>query len=136
MKIRFLKTTDNAMKLRRIGASVEYYFLKKNRVLITVPSDAAASYLDDFLWKQPKESFLPHTVSQEPSSEEVVITTMQVNLNEADVLINLCSELSPIAKEFKTVFELWDETSQSRRENSEEKFKAYEASGYEVALIG
>ena len=123
------------MKLRRIGASVEYYFLKKKRVLITVPSEAAAKYLDDFLWKQPKESFLPHSIAEKECVDEVVITTSQSNLNHADVLINLCPELSSIANEFNTVFELWDETSASRRDQSEEKFKSYEISGFEVELI-
>ncbi|ADI38401.1 DNA polymerase III, chi subunit [Waddlia chondrophila WSU 86-1044] len=135
MNIRFLKTTDNVTKLRRISASVEHYFLKKKRVLITVPSETAATYLDDFLWKQPKEGFLPHSVSTQACSDEIVITTKQENLNQAEILINLCSEFSPIAGQFKTVFELWDETNALRREQSEKKFKAYEASGMKVELF-
>ena len=123
------------MKLRRIGASVEYFFLKKRKVPITVPSDAAAKYLDDFLWKQPKESFLPHAVAEKKCTDEVVITTCKENLNHANVLINLCPELSPIASAFETVFELWDETTLEHRERSDKKFNDYAELGAEVELI-
>lgn len=135
MKIRFLKTTDNAMKLRRLGASIEYYFLKNQKVLITVPNDAAANYIDAFLWKQPKESFLPHTVSHSDIINEVVISTEQENYNEADVLINLCPGISPIIEQFKTVYELWDETDKLRKNHSKEKFDKYQQSGHEVELL-
>lgn len=135
MKIRFLKTVDNAMKLRRLGASVEYYFLKKKKVLITVPSEAAATYIDDFLWKQPKESFLPHANTNTQADFEVVITTQEKNINDADILINLCPGQSPILDQFETVYELWDETDERRKEQSELKFQAYKGSGHEVELL-
>lgn len=135
MKIRFLKTVDNAMKLRRLGASVEYYFLKKKKILITVPSEAAAEYIDDFLWKQPKESFLPHTYSKNNEGSEVVITTEQKNINQANLLINLCPGQSSILDQFETVYELWDETDEKRKEQSRLKFEAYQNSGHEVELL-
>jgi len=135
MKIKFLKTTDNSMKLRRLGASIEYYFLKNKRVLVVVPSEAAGEYLDKFLWEQPKESFVPHCFSNDKLNEEVVITTENSNLNNAEILINLCPDRSPIADQFEFVFELWDETDQSRKELSEKRFNAYAAAGAEVELI-
>lgn len=135
MKIRFLKTVDNAMKLRRLGASVEYYFLKKKKILITVPSDAAATYIDDFLWKQPKESFLPHVNGDDQADSEIVITTREKNINGADILINLCPGQSPILDQFEKVYELWDETDERRKEQSQLKFDAYKNSGHEVELL-
>lgn len=123
------------MKLRRLGASIEYYFLKKKRILITVPSEAAAEYIDDFLWKQPKESFLPHAYSKNDEGSEVVITTEQKNSNQANVLINLCPGQSTILDQFETVYELWDETDEKRKEQSRLKFEAYQSSGHEVELL-
>lgn len=123
------------MKLRRLGASVEYYFLKKKKILITVPSEAAAEYIDDFLWKQPKESFLPHTYSKNNEGSEVVITTEQKNINQANLLINLCPGQSSILDQFETVYELWDETDEKRKEQSRLKFEAYQNSGHEVELL-
>jgi DNA polymerase III subunit chi len=135
MKILFLKTTDNAMKLRRLGATIESHFQKGERVLISVPNAAAANFLDDFLWKQPKESFLPHVIASCACSEPIVIATEPQNFNEADILINLCPEISSMRDMFKLIYELMDETDATKKAHSEKKVEDYLSLGSQVEHV-
>ncbi len=103
--------------------------------MIIVPSKAASTFLDDFLWKQPNEGFLPHTCSTNPCKDPVVISDESLNLNQAQILINLCPGVSPIADQFSVIYELWDETDSEKKKQSEDKFNAYRIEGNELEAI-
>lgn len=105
------------------------------RVMIATPSQAASNFIDEFLWKQPKEGFLPHLCPTAPCDDPIIISNKSTNLNKAQVLINLCSGVSPIADQFTVVYELWDETDADKKLLSEKKFNAYRNSGNELEAI-
>lgn len=123
------------MKLRRLSATIEFHFLRKQAVLILTPSETAAKYIDDFLWKQPKESFLPHIISQETTREQIVITTRRENLNNAHVLINLTPEQIPFFKDLTIGYELWDETDPKKKFLAEKKQHEYQSAGHDIELL-
>lgn len=125
-KVAFLKVADNATKLKAIVTAVTSLIAQNKKVLIAVPNIEAASYLDALLWQQPEESFTPHIVAHAPCEEIVVIATVQANLNQADVLFNLCPDISPITSQFSEVIDLDDQTTPAKAEASLKRKKAYQ----------
>lgn len=128
----FIRVLDNASKTMHICKSIQHHFDQGEKILITVANDEAATYVDLLLWRLPEESFLPHLVSQQPSYEHVVITTVKENLNKATVLLNLCQEASPIGSQFKTIYELYDETHPDKLKLSKQRKQSYQSQGFSV----
>lgn len=124
--ITFLKVWDNHSKLKAVLNTVKDLVLQKKRILIAVPNSAAANYLDDLLWKEPEESFIPHFVKDIPCEDPLIISTIHSNFNNAKVLINLCPEISPISIQFEYIFDLDDFTTNSKAELSAKRKEAYE----------
>lgn len=110
----------------------QHHFLQGDSILIVVPNQEAAVFIDQLLWKRPEESFLPHVIASSPIKERVVITTRKENLNKARVLFNLCPEACPFANEFEEVYELHDETQADKLELSQKRRDTYVAAGYEI----
>lgn len=130
--VTFLKVMDNTAKAKRISDAVNHYFLQNISVLITVPNDQAAQYIDQLLWRLPDSSFLPHQLTQSPSKELIVITTAQDNVNQAKTLINLCPEATQIPDQFITIIELLDHTSPEKLLLSQQRQAAYQSLGYTI----
>ncbi|NGX42575.1 MAG: hypothetical protein K940chlam7_00855 [Chlamydiae bacterium] len=128
----FLRVTDNQTKIQRLGATVQQHFERGNRILILVPNENAATFVNDLLWKQPKESFLPHAKSSEECQDRIVITTNQENLNDATIAINLCEDTITNREKFERIYELLDQTTASKEQQSRQKIAKYEQSGLEV----
>lgn len=133
-KIIFLVVSSNSQKVGCICQHIQLHFNQGQSVLIVAPSVQAVEYLDDLLWKNPPDSFLPHLVSQDPIQEKVVITSLHENLNQASVLMNLCPQISPIAHQFDIVYELYDETQPEKLEQSKHRQKLYVEMGYATIL--
>jgi DNA polymerase-3 subunit chi len=128
----FLRVTDNQTKLRRIASTVQQHFVKGERILIIVPNNKAASFVDEFLWKIPEESFLPHSPLPCGSNERVVITEDDKNPNRATIAINLCPEPIKRCAQFERIYELFDQTEQGKEGLSKQKILEYEKMGLEL----
>lgn len=132
--ITFWQVTDVKQKLGLICQLVQQHFLQAERVLIAVPNDAAARFVDQLLWTSPPDSFIPHAVTAAPLAAAVVITCAPHNLNQAQILINLCPGISPFLEEFRVVHELMDETDSSKQQLSLERKALYEATGKTITI--
>jgi DNA polymerase III subunit chi len=126
-RVIFISVKDNNSKLNVICQTVQNLFIQKKAVLILVPNEEAASYVDQLLWRLPEESFLPHRIAFNPTNEPVVITTKAENMNQAHVLFNLCPNASPIYRDFETIYELDDRTHPTKEQLSQQR-KAFYAS--------
>lgn len=124
--VRFLKVWDNRSKVQAILHTVKEMILKRKRTFITVPNKEAATYLDELLWNEPEDSFIPHLITNEPCEELVAISQVHTNFNNAEALINLCPEISPISDQFELIFDLEDETSLDKANLSALRKSAYE----------
>jgi DNA polymerase IIIc chi subunit len=98
-------------------------------VIIFVPNQQAASYIDHLLWKSPSDSFLPHAVTSSNTRQRVVITEEKSNLNSAKVALNLTSVPCPALGTFEKVYELWDQTDSVKAQNSNSKMEHYRQLG-------
>lgn len=128
----FLSVKDNASKIARICETVHHHFELKEHLLILVPSEEAAKYIDQLLWRFPEESFLPHSYTNKASKDLVTITTQLKNLNESSILFNLCPEVSLISQEFKKIYDLFDETHPQKLQLSQQRESIYHTRGYHV----
>ena len=133
-KIIFLVVSSNSQKVGCICHHIQVHFNQGQSVLIVAPSAQAIEYLDDMLWKNPPDSFLPHVISRVPTEEKVVITSLHENLNHATILMNLCPQMTPIAHQFDIVYELYDETQPEKLEQSKHRQKLYADMGYKTLL--
>ncbi len=130
--ITFWRVTDPKQKVTCVCHLVNRFFQQAQRQLILVPNAAAADYLDKLLWRFPKESFIPHAIASEPLNAAVVITTTKANLNHASVVINLCSEASPLYPGVVQIHELLDSTDPGKEQASHQRKAAYQQLGCAV----
>lgn len=105
-------------------------------MLIAVPSLEAAQYVDLLLWRHPEESFIPHVLTSHPTQEWIAITVQPtLNLNKAQVLFNLCTNIPSISDEMDYIYEIFDETQTDKNLLSQERMGTYQSKGYIVHLI-
>ncbi|MBA3816891.1 MAG: DNA polymerase III subunit chi [Parachlamydiaceae bacterium] len=129
-KVHLLRVTDVATKLNNICQTIHRHFNKKEAILILVPSQEAAVYIDQLLWRQPNDSFLPHAVANLPTQELVAITTTGTNVNQAVAILNLCPEIPVNLKEYSIIYDLLDLTHPAKEQLSLNRQLAYQMLGY------
>src|ERR1700738_1610370 len=108
--VTFLKVSNSQEKIKAICSTVEQHFLKGETILLLAPTEEAANYLDQLLWRIPEAGFLPHAVVREKSQERIAIVTVEENFNQATVLISLLPQVSFLWQQFTDVYELLDGT--------------------------
>lgn len=132
---------DVQKKLATVSHLAGRHFMRKERVLITTPSLQAARFVDELLWGNPPESFVPHAISTGPLDAAVVITypdegnkegmpNSTSNPNQARVVINLCPTISSLAGTITCLHELYDQTDIEKQRLSQLRYAAYEAAGF------
>ena len=127
--LHFLEVLDPNAKMRKLCETIHHHYLQHHKVLITVATEEAARYVDDLLWRYPKENFLPHQIVQSKTSSRIAITQKLENLNQAEILFNLCPLATPIWQQFQTIYELLDKTHPEKLRQSEERREAYRKLG-------
>lgn len=134
-KVYFLRVVDTASKLNGICQTIHNHFRKKEAILIVVPSQEAAIYIDQLLWRLPGESFLPHAISNEPIHELVAITTTDANVNQAKIIMNLCPEVPKNLTGYSMIYDLLDLTHPTKEQLSLSRQSAYQTLGYSLEFI-
>ena len=130
-KLILLPIANNQSKLLTIAEISSKHFYHKETLLILVPSDEAAHYIDQLLWKLPEESFIPHAIIHSRSSERVAISTAKANLNQAQVLLNLRPEAAvEVSGPHMLIYDLIDHSSPAKLELSQKRETAYRAAGF------
>lgn len=132
----FHKVKDNPGKIRFICTKALEALNKEKRLLILVPTPEAGHYIDTLLWRQPEEEFLPHIFTQSSTTEWIAITTQEgANLNQAALLLNLCSHSVQLYQPYQEIYELYDETHPQKLESSKQRAKDYQDRGLFVRII-
>lgn len=131
-EVYFLQANTAQNKLKRVFDAAKFYFNKEMRVLVLVPNDDAAKFVDDIFWKQNPEDFLPHAVCHGTTGERIAITTKAENINQATVLINLCPHAPAFVSAFATIIELHDKTHPQKEQQSLLRIAHYQGQGCKV----
>ena len=134
-RVCFLRVTDNSSKLQKLCALIHSHFVKHEKVFIVVPSNEAAVYIDQLLWRMPEESFVPHAIVNSSTKEQVAITTSRSNLNQATLLVNLAPGIHSNVASVNLIYELLDLTSAEKEAVSRKKQADYQSAGYQIEEV-
>lgn len=129
------RVTTPQEKLHAIYSIVQRYFEQGHRILIQVPNDEAAVFMDQFLWKYEEEGFIPHMITKADVKAAVVITTQEKNLNAATVVINLCPHVTSLTPQVEMLFELEDLTHPLKAQLSQERIEVYRSKGFNLHCV-
>lgn len=127
-KIIFFQIKKANDKLINITKTAALHFENKKHLLFLAPDEISQKYVDELLWKEPKFSFLPHSVSDSSSDDYIVISTNKVNVNNAFHVFNLTSEPF-IHFDCNLIYEFDDQTDKKRSLIAKTKFKFYKDLG-------
>lgn len=133
-EVAFLRVTTAQHKVKRVCTLVLEHFTKGERIILRVPNAQAAEYLDDVLWRLPAEGFVPHVITDDTCQDAVVITTKDGNFNKAEVLFHLCPAASIQAEKFALVYELKDETSETKHSLARQRYGEYQRRGFSPSI--
>lgn len=128
-KVHFIQVDNNGAKLQAITQIVHEQLDNGKKILIAVPNQEAANFVDRLLWATPEDSFSPHSIANSPSNELVVIAIEPVNYNKAQVLINLNPMVSPHSGEFEAIYDLYDKTHPTKEQLSQQRRDDYKKLG-------
>lgn len=131
-KVVFFQIKDVKTKLIKLIQTCIYHFEKKEHLLIQVQDDAALKFVDELLWKTPKESFLPHSISDDYTSDFIVITKSKNNLNKAKYLFNLSPDLIDFNRSYKIIYDFDDFTTEIKKQKSKKRFEIYRNAGFKI----
>lgn len=129
-RVIFFQVSDGPTKLKKIVETSQFHFEKKEPILILVEDDKSKTYVDELLWKFPPTSFLPHTASDTPVTDWIVITKAKQNLNQAKVAFNLCPTSLFIEGFFRIIYEFEDLSTPNKKNLSSQRFDAYKQAGF------
>ncbi len=117
-------------KLYRLSEQAAFHFERKEFLIILAEDEKAALFVDELLWKTPPTSFLPHTLTEEPTSDYIAISRCKKNVNQARYAFNLSPTPLLIEGPFKIIYDFEDLTSPSKQQFSALRFDAYKKAGH------
>ena len=124
----FFQVSNASAKCKKITDTAKNHFEKKESLIFFVENEKAALFVDELLWKFPETSFLPHLITDEPTTEPLVITTSKINVNQASFAFNLCP--TPLLIEgFQIIYDFEDLSTQSKQNLSGIRLNAYKQGG-------
>ncbi|MES2273666.1 MAG: DNA polymerase III subunit chi [Chlamydiota bacterium] len=129
-RVIFFQVREIAAKLSKIAETARTHFQKKEPFLIVVEDLRAQEFVDELLWKFPSISFLPHSATDEPTTDWIAITKIKKNVNGAKIAFNLCSTPLLIEGPFRIIYELEDLTAPVKKNLSSMRFDAYKQLGW------
>jgi len=129
-RVVFFQVNDNNAKLKRIFEMAHLHFERKEPFLIMVEDEKSQKFVDELLWKSPSTSFLPHSASDDPTTDLIVITKVKNNVNKARIAFNLCSTSLLIEGPFRIIYEFEDLSAPSKKNLSSQRFDSYKHAGF------
>ena len=122
-------------KLKTILEICQDHFGRHQKLLIKTDSLQASRYLDDFLWKTPREGFLPHSIGlKEKTDDCICITHTKENLSGANSCLNLTKE-PLLPPSFAKIYDFDDKTSTEKERLSQFRFQMYKKSGIPITSL-
>jgi DNA polymerase III subunit chi len=133
-KVCFFRVSNASAKLSCICQTVQKHFEKKEALLLILPTQEAAVYIDQLLWRQPEDSFLPHAIANTPTIELIAITILAANVNKAKILFNLQPSVTDFVDQFDMIYDLMDLTHPTKAEQSHARIVKYKSMNFLTEL--
>lgn len=135
-KVCIFRVSNTAAKLSCICQTVQKHFERKEALLLILPTHEAAVYVDQLLWRQPEEGFLPHVIANTPTTELIALTTLASNVNNAGIIFNLQPSITDFIIQFDMIYDLMDLTHPAKAEQSQARIIKYQSLQLEINLTG
>ena len=135
VKVIFFTIKEANAKVKALLQTVTSHFWRKEKIQILVPDKAALEFVDNLLWNQPKESFLPHSTGEILPFQDLVFLSLPLpSVPPYPTLFNLCQTPYPASTDLKILYELEDLSHPRKAAAFQNKFKEYQKSGYTLCL--
>ena len=107
---------------------------QRQRVFIYNTDQAKAEALDELLWQQPDNAFVPHNLHGEgpQSGAPVQLGWQPSHANNCAVLINLSGKMPSNAQRYRTIFDVVPADEQGKQQ-ARERYKQYRADGHQLS---
>lgn len=125
VKVFYFPVADANAKVRVLTQVVTSHFLKKEKIHILVPDSKTLDFVDSLLWKEPQESFLPHS----EKTEEYITISTEVTAHSS-IVFNLCQTPYSYTDTPKILYELEDISHPQKKAVFEQKFTEYQKKGW------
>ncbi len=130
-KVTFFQVRSALEKQKKLVQIAQEYFEKKMPLLFKLESEEGIKYLDELLWRFPKESFLPHFISNAPSKELIILTLSDHNPNQSQTVFNLKKD--PILEtSFHQIYTFEDLSSSLKNQIAQRHYHFYKVKEYAI----
>lgn len=134
MKVIFYTVKTLTAKIHYLLQTGSLHFTQKEKLQIIVPDTRALTFIDELFWKEPKESFLPHSVSSPiPFYDLLYICLAEDALEDYSFVFNLCPTPYTPHPRVKVLYELEDCSHPDKKALFQTKFKLYQSLGYTLS---
>ena len=103
-----------------------------HRILIRLKDEDEAKRLNDFLWVNKPESFLPHGM-ENPEAQPIFLTATNENLGNADVLFLMPGSESSGVETFKLVCDILDGRDEEQISAGRARYRDWKTQGHELS---
>jgi DNA polymerase-3 subunit chi len=111
------------------------YFRRGQSVFILVTTQTHAEILDELLWQQDPDSFVPHALSHEETAAQAPV---EIGLGQPkrhrQVLINVQPEIPANAGRFGTIIDFVP-AEDAAKQQARERYKQYRAQGFTLETV-
>jgi len=129
-KVIFFEIKRSFQKLDKIIGAAHYHYKSSHRLLILSPNEKATSFIEDLLWKEPKESFLPHNMDE----NDLILISHNRDLLKKPIhyIFNLTDFFLDLSLPERTIYEFDDITNEDKKKIVKEKFQFYHKKNYQI----
>ncbi len=104
-------------------------------VFLFTDSEADAGRLDEALWQQDADSFVPHALQDEPGAQQAPVEIgHQPPRRGKQLLINLSRQAPPFAGRFPQVIDFIP-ADPTHKQLARERYKQYRAAGFTLEMV-
>jgi DNA polymerase III subunit chi len=130
-KVIIFPVKDSASKVSALYRISAMHVDKKEKLKILVPDQTTLEFVDRLLWNEPKESFLPHSCGVPlPFQDFLYISLALPQIDDYGAVFNLCSSPCVSSQPLKIIYEFEDLSHPQKRIFFQNKFNAYQKSGF------
>lgn len=129
-KINLFAVKTSGEKFYHLARICHDHFEKKSSLIIFTPK-SGLNYVDELLWRYPKNGFLPHSLHN--PEDLITVTDNEELLKDAPSIFNLT--LSPLIGSRFQVYEFEDQTSPDKHLASKKRLAAYKAQSYHLISL-
>lgn len=133
-QVEFLLLESNGQWLSSSMSSLSKLYLEHERVLVVSSQRQQLEQLDEALWHNSAEQFIPYSLDSEcyANSTPVLLTTRQPERLRFKALLNLSDKALVTSEQFRAIIEIVP-VDDKGKEAARERYKTYRQLGFNIS---